>query len=230
MTTFNGTTKETAEAFSLHAEAYDKWFDEPQGRKIFELEVRAVRLLMRELTPPFLEIGAGSGRFGAALGIRSGVEPSEALLKMAQRRGIKVERAFGEKLPFPNGIFGGVFLLFTLCFVSEPSKVIAEAERVLKNDGRIIIGIINRESQWGRLYLKKKEQAHPIYRHARFFNVKEVAEILTSAGFSVEMYSSTLCNPPTMQPYEDEAHAGLMEEAGFICIRAKKCLTGVSTL
>ena len=213
---------DVADAFSLHAEDYDRWFDSPEGQALFELEVKAVRLLMKDMFPPFLEIGVGSGRFAAALGIRYGVEPAEALLDMAKKRGVKVEKAFGEKLPFPNGIFGGVFILFTLCFVKEPEKVIAEAQRVLKKGGGLVLGIINRESPWGDFYRTKAAEGHPIYKHARFYGVREVTALIEDAGLTVEAFSSTLCRPPAYAPHDDTVQAGLLEDAGFICIRARK--------
>ncbi|HAM50968.1 MAG TPA: hypothetical protein DCP92_09880 [Nitrospiraceae bacterium] len=222
MTDFDEPANDTAEAFSFYAEDYDRWFDDPKGRIIFELEVKAVRLLMRDLAPPFLEIGAGSGRFAAALGIRYGVEPAEALLEMAIKRGVKVERAFGEKLPFQNGIFGGVFILFTLCFVKEPRKVIAEAKRVLKEGGGLLLGILNRESLWGKLYQTKKNEEHPFYKHARFYSCKEATALIEEVGLKVEAFSSTLCQPPSEMPHEEVAHDRLIEDAGFVGIRGRK--------
>ncbi len=213
---------DVAEAFSLYAEDYDRWFDDPKGRLLFEFEVKAIRLLMKDLVPPFLEIGVGSGRFASALGIRYGVEPAEALLKMAVKKGIKVERAVGEKLPFPNGIFGGVFILFTICFVKEPRKVIAEANRVLKKGGGLILGIINRESVWGKFYQTKKAEGHPVYKHARFHSSKEVKALIKEVGLKVEAFSSTLCQPPSDMPHEEAVHDLLIEDAGFVCIHARK--------
>jgi ubiquinone/menaquinone biosynthesis C-methylase UbiE len=215
-------TNNVAESFSIYAVDYDRWFDDPRGRMLFELEVKAIRTLMKGLSPPFLEVGVGSGRFAAALGIRYGVDPAEALLEMAIKRGVKAERAFGEKLPFPNGIFGGVFILFTLCFVDEPRKVIAEAKRVLKKGGGLILGIINRESSWGKLYQTKAAEGHPLYKHARFYSPKEVLTLLQAAELKVEAFSSILCLPPSGSIHEEPAHDRLIEDAGLVCIGARK--------
>lgn len=219
-------TASAAEAFSRHAEEYDQWFDKAEGRMLFALEHAAVLLLTKDLVPPFLEIGVGSGRFAKALGIRYGVEPSEPLAAMARGRGINVEQAFGENLPYADSLFGGVFILFTLCFVNDPQRVISEAYRVLRRDGGMVIGLINLESPWGRLYMKKKDEGHHIYMHARFYDVEEVNEMLNTAGFSVETYSSVLCQPPTDEPAEEEARTCLIPESGFVGIRAKKSLSG----
>ncbi len=209
-------------AFDELAEEYDRWFDTPQGRAIFHAEAEAVRLLANGLERPFLEIGVGSGRFAEELGIEFGLDPSHRLLDMALKRGITAMIAHGEDIPFDTDRFGAIFILLTLCFVLDPAKVMAEAIRVLKPGGHLIIGIINRESAWGRLYLLKGREGHPTYSRARFYRPGEVVEMLGSAGFVVEGYSSTLCRHPSAQPEEEGARAGLIEEAGFICIRALK--------
>ncbi len=213
---------DVAKVFSRHAADYDKWFDDHGGRLLFDSEVRAIRVLMKDMVAPFLEIGVGSGRFAEALGIHYGIDPAEALLEIANKRGIKVKKAVGEKLPFSNGFFGGVFLLFTLCFVKEPRRVIAEARRVLKKDGRMILGIINKDSFWGKFYQKKKAEGHSLYRHARFYSVKDVVGLLEKAGMTIEAFSSTLCQAPSAKPYEEPAYDYLIEDAGFICVRARK--------
>ena len=210
------------EAFDQYAEEYDRWFDSPDGRILFKAEVEAVRVLMKNLGKPFLEVGVGTGRFAKELGIEFGIDPSHRVLEIAERRGIKVKEAKGESLPFKDESFRAVFLLFTLCFVEDPEKVLSEAKRVLKNCGGLIVGIINRESSWGELYMKKKAEGHPIYKHARFYSIDEVVKMLEKTGMAVEAYSSTLCQPPSEMPYEEAVYKGLVTDAGFICIRARK--------
>ncbi|MBI5025481.1 MAG: class I SAM-dependent methyltransferase [Nitrospirae bacterium] len=210
------------EAFDLYAEDYDRWFDSSEGKVLFEMEVEAVKLLMKDIEKPFLEIGVGTGRFAKELGIEFGIDPSPSVLEIAKKRGIKVKKAKGEKLPFKNESFGTVFLLFTLCFVDDPERVFSEAKRVLKKGGGLIVGIINRESLWGQLYMKKKAEGHPIYRYAHFYSADEVAEMIEKTGLAVEKYSSTLCQPPSETPHKEAVCKGLVEGAGFVCILVRK--------
>ncbi|MCL4456448.1 MAG: class I SAM-dependent methyltransferase [Nitrospirae bacterium] len=211
--------KDAVEVFDLYAEEYDRWFDSAEGKVLFKMEVEAVRLLMKGLEKPFLEVGVGTGRFAKELGIDYGIDPSQRALEIAERRGIKVKKAKGESLPFKDGSFGAVFLLFTICFVDDPEKVLSEAQRVLKKDGGLIVGIINRESSWGELYMKKKAEGHPIYKHAKFYSIDEIIEMVERAGMAIDGYSSTLCQPPLEMPYE--VHSKLIKDAGFVCILAK---------
>ena len=214
--------KGVVEAFDQHAEEYDRWFDTPEGKVLFRMEVEAVRLLTRNIEKPSLEIGVGTGRFAKELGIDAGIDPSLKSLEIAKKRGIKVEKAKGESLPFKDKTFGSVFILFTLCFIEDPEMVLFEANRVLKIGGRLIVGIINKESSWGQLYLKKKAEDHPIYRYATFYTVYETVKMIEHVGMAVEAYSSTLRQPPSEAPYKEISQDEFLENAGFVCILARK--------
>ncbi len=212
------------EAFDRYAEEYDKWFDTLEGKVLFEMEVKAIKLLMKKLEQPFLEVGVGTGRFAKELGISFGVDPSLKMLEIARKRGIIVKKAEDEELPFEDGSFGAAFMLFTLCFVDDPGKVISEAKRVINQGGGLVIGMVNKESPWGQLYIKKKNKGHPIYKYARFYSINEVVKLLEKAGMEVEAYSSTLCPQPSEMPHEDVVYNQLIEDAGFVCILSRKNL------
>jgi hypothetical protein len=100
--------------------------------------------------------------------------------------------------------------------------VLFEAKRILKIGGRLIVGIINRESPWGQLYLKKKANAHPLYGLATFYNIFEVVKMVEKTGMVVEAYSSILCQPPSETPHKEPVHNELIENAGFVCILAQR--------
>ena len=62
--------------FDAFARRYDSWFRGKQGGVIFPAEVEALRILLRRLRPPFLEVGVGTGAFAEALGVTVGVLPA----------------------------------------------------------------------------------------------------------------------------------------------------------
>ncbi len=208
--------------FDQRAEDYDRWFDSPVGKKLFRVEVEAVRFLMRGIERPFLEVGVGTGRFAKALGIDLGIDPSAKELEIAESRGVRVLQRGAEALPFGNESFGAVFILFTFCFVADPAAVLSEAKRVLKRNGALIVGMINKESPWGQLYETKKAQGHPIYQEARFYRIEEAESLIAGSGLKIDRYSSALCLPPSDQPHDEIAYDRLVENAGFVCIRAIK--------
>ena len=210
-------------AFNTHTDEYDAWFDSEPGRTIFAMEVECLRPLLHSYPRPYLEAGAGSGRFAQALGVEYGVEPSEALGRKAISRGIQVVNVTGEKLPFPVATFGGVLIALTLCFVNDPLRVLQEVSRVLRPQGGLVLGLILKGSSWAEFYRSKGERGHPLYRQARFFSRDEVEDLLRSSRFEVLEYRSVLFQPPGQTAYHPECPAyGFYETAGFTAIRSHK--------
>ncbi len=211
--------------FEEFAEQYDAWFEE-EGELIFPTELSALRRVTEGLPRPWLEVGVGSGRFAAGLGIDVGLDPAERLLEMARRRNVAVVRGRGEDLPFPAGSFGGVFLIVTLCFVEDPLAVLRECRRVLWEGGGLVVGLVPAESPWGRRYTALGREGHPFYSRARFYTVAEVKELLFAAGFSLERCYSTLYQPPGGVRSVEEPREGCDPRAGFVAFLARKTLGG----
>ena len=154
---------------------YDRWFDE-KGRFLFRIELEALRLLLTSLPKPWLEIGVGSGRFAEALGIETGIDASYKVLQLARERGIRVLQGQGEQKLFKEESWGTVFLIVTLCFLDSPLEVLREAQRILRPDGKIVLGLVLKESIWGRFYRAKKQRGHRFYRYARFYSYEEIQQ------------------------------------------------------
>ena len=149
----NGSNEEYV--FDIFAERYDKWYEKSFGKSAFHLEKSCIESLCENLKQSFLEVGVGTGRFAEALKIEYGIDISAGVLKFAEKREVAVIRGKGEKLPFIDKTFGAVFIIVTLCFVDEPLKVLEETERILRDSGGIILGLILRESPWASFYKKK---------------------------------------------------------------------------
>ncbi len=164
--------------FNKYYKEYDAWYG--RNRFAYLSEVEAIKKVLPKKGKG-LEIGVGTGRFASRLGIRYGIDPSAKMLKIAKRRGIKTEVAYGENLPFGNNEFDYALIAITICFVNDPEKVIAESKRVLKENGRIIIGIVDKNSFLGKYYQKKKSK---FYKAARFFSAKGIVNLLKKQHFS----------------------------------------------
>ena len=196
---------------------YDAWF-EGEGSLIFPIEVQAFRDLLPSLPKPWLEIGVGSGRFAQVLGIESGVDPSFKLVQMARSRGINTLLGRGEQQLFDEASFGTVFLIVTLCFLNLPLNVLMEAERILIPSGKIVLGLILRESPWGKFYLQKKNEGHRFYRCAKFYHYDQVVRLLAKACFRVERIISTLFQRPGEVHHLEDPKEGYFSNAGFTVI------------
>ncbi|MGM0516413.1 MAG: class I SAM-dependent methyltransferase [Pseudomonadota bacterium] len=175
-------------AFRAHHRRYDDWFERHEAAYLSEL------LALRAFVPwegEGLEIGVGTGRFAAPLGLRTGVDPSPEVLRYAARRGIEVVDGVAEDLPFPDGHFDHALVVTTICFVDSPAAMVAEVWRVLRPGGRLVIGFIDRESPLGEEYEAHQEES-VFYQEATFYSADEVAGFLENGGFRVDAWGQTL--------------------------------------
>ncbi len=207
--------------FDLLAKDYDDWF-EGEGKIIFSIESNCLRELLPRLPHPRLEIGVGTGRFAEAIGIDCGLDPSAQALAIMKNPEVNRVQAVGEKAPFINGAFGTVALITTLCFVGSCREVLNEANRVLRDDGKIVMGLILKDSPWGKLYESKKAQGHPIYQNAFFRSYNETTGLLESARFRIERVVSALFQPPGEVKDFEYPREGYYADAGFVVILAGK--------
>ena len=203
------------------AQEYDAWFDN-EGKLIFATEVQAFRALLPGLPKPWLEIGVGSGRFAQALGIGAGVDPSIRLAEIARRRGITAVIGLGEQELFDEESLGTVFLIATLCFLKSPLGVLREANRILMPGGKIVLGLVLKESSWGQFCQLKGSQGHRFYRFATFYTCDEVIRLLVRAGFLTEKIVSTLFQRPGEVHRVEAPKEGYFPDAGFTIIVADK--------
>jgi len=219
----NFETMDVKYVFDVFAEKYDKWYEKPFGKSAFKLEKACIESLCKDLKRPLLEVGVGTGRFAHGLNIDYGVDLSTGVLFFAKNRGIKVGKGSGEKLPFKNKVFGGVFLIVTLCFVDNPLKVLEESARVLIDDGSIILGLILKESPWARFYKEKARKGNIFYKIARFYSLKEIEAMLAAAKLKIVEVSSTIFEAPAERPLRFQLpRRGYYKEAGFTALKVKK--------
>ena len=166
--------------FEEHPDLYEDWFE--KNKYVYLSELEAVRVLLPE-NGKGLEIGVGSGRFAAPLGIKSGVEPSPVMSKIARQRGITTVDGSAENLPIASSSFDFVLMVTTICFLDDVMKSFLEVNRILKNNGQFIIGFVDRNSTIGKEYEKFKEE-NIFYKYATFFSTEEILLFYKKSGFS----------------------------------------------
>jgi ubiquinone/menaquinone biosynthesis C-methylase UbiE len=205
------------QVFETSAQEYDAWF--AKHHYCYESELRA----LKTLTGPHnrgLELGVGTGRFAAPLGIAVGIEPARAMAAIARERGIQVVGAVAEALPFRDDSFDLVAMITVLCFLSDPFLSLTEGTRVLKPGGQILIGMIDKNSRLGRTYEEHK-QKNKFYRQARFYEVRQVLAWLHALGYRDEQLCQTifkgLSEITSLEPVQEGFGTG-----GFVVISARK--------
>jgi len=106
----------------------------------------------------------------------------------------------------------------TLLLVKNPRKTIMESNRVLKNNGKLIVGFIDRNSFLGRAYQAKKSR---FYKYANFFNVDELIELIKDLGFSQFSFYQTIFQFPAKIQSIEEPREGF-GTGGFVVIAANR--------
>jgi SAM-dependent methyltransferase len=203
--------------FEGHHRRYEAWFEQHEAAYVSEL------LALRPFVPwtgRGIEIGVGSGRFAAPLGVEFGVDPSGAMLAYAAARGIAVVQGVAETLPFAAGSFDYALVVTTICFVDSPARMLAEARRVLKPGGRLVLGFIDRQSALGQFYVAHQAES-VFYRDATFYSADEVGRLLHETGFAIGAWGQTLAHP-LPETREIEPLRDGRGQCAFVVVAAQK--------
>jgi SAM-dependent methyltransferase len=203
--------------FDEYSEEYDAWFD--VNPWVYQSEVQAVKMAL-PLNGKGVEIGVGTGRFSVPFGITIGIEPSGAMAKIARSRGITVYDATAEKLPFDENAFDFVLMVTTICFLEDPLQVLRESKRILRPAGKIIIGMLDKDTPIGRLYEMKKKDSK-FFKHADFYSVRQVVEWLRISGYNHMHIFQTIFKKPDEITALETVRKGYGEGL-FVVISAKK--------
>ena len=209
--------------FDELAQRYDAWFESPEGAAIFAVEVECVRGLLQGVPRPWLEVGVGTGRFAQALGIDEGLDPSRAVLELADGRGVQTRLGRAEEMPHEQRSFGGLVMVVTICFLDDPRAALRECARVMSDDGALIVGLVPAASAWGRHYAEQGSEGHPFYSQATFYTCRQVADLASAVGLQLDTARSCLFTPPGAPVGTGEPPLeGIFEEAGFVAMRFRK--------
>ncbi len=206
-----------SEPYDENAEAYDSWYDSSLGQTVLAAELSCFRSLPVNYRGRWLEVGVGSGRFAAGLGLEFGLDPALSLLQIAASRGRKVAAGEAEALPWADNKFAGILITFSLCFFSAPLVALEECKRVLGPEGKLVVGSVPAESAWGRLYNQKKQAGEPFYAEAEFRTSDALIDLVESVGFNLQTAASTLFWEPTAEP-PSEPRVETGRVAGANCV------------
>jgi SAM-dependent methyltransferase len=129
--------------------------------------------LSHHLSGVVLDVGCGIGDFVAHRPGTVGVDPNPHCVDFCRGRGLEVQSMQTGKIPFSDRSFDGAVLDNVLEHLTEPADTLREVYRVLRDDGRLIVGVPG-------------EKGYAIDPdHKVFYEEHSLAKLLDGAGFSV---------------------------------------------
>jgi len=179
-----------SDIFNSHVEEYEAWY--VKHNEAYLSELAGIKEQFQKLPENLrgIEVGLGTGRFAEPLGIKEGIEPAMEMAKIAMERNIEIMKGVAEHLPYAALQFD--FVLFvTICHLDNVKEAIAEAHRVLKNEGSIIVGFLDKDQSIAKQYEDKRGRS-TFFKHAIFYSVDRVENLLKEAGFRNFEYNQTL--------------------------------------
>lgn len=175
--------------FDERAASYDRWYETPIGAFADRVEREAVFGLLQPMPGErILDVGCGTGRYALELAGRGvdavGVDPSAAMLAVATARRAPsgrpaYVRAVAESLPFASGVFEAAISVTTLEFVEDVDAALAEAARVTRTGGRLVLGVLNARGPWAA---RRRRSEDVFWQTARFFRRAELEQRLRDYG------------------------------------------------
>ena len=186
-------TKEKFRKVRLRLFFYNLYFNDKNKRNPMRILFFPVKNYFRgtiiKQKQKLLDVGSGSGQFLYEMkqfGFNAqGVEPSSFNKQSSKEHKINVKNTDLISAKFPSNSFDVITMNQVLEHTSNPSEVINEIYRILKNNGTLIISVPNYNSFAHRVFKENWYQLD-IPRHLFHFTDKILAKELEKKGFRIQ--------------------------------------------
>jgi len=185
--------------FNEKARYYDSWYTTPFGSYADNLEKRSVfKFIGLNERKDILDVGCCAGIYSIELTRQDnvlGLDPSMEMLNFAmekarrERLNIMFVAGTTENLSFKNQSFDIIVSITALCYFSDAKRAVEEMKRVIKPNGKIVIGIINKWSLYAvekKLVSKFKDS---VYKKARFYSILELKNLFGSIKWDSTLFA-----------------------------------------
>lgn len=220
--------------FDAFAIDYDNWYEEKKGKFVDMVETMlAMDMLDVQEDMRILDVGCGTGNFSVKLaqaGCKvTGIDVSDEMLDIArekaEQQGLEIEflKMDAEDIGFKDDTFDAAVSMAAFEFIKNTEMAFIEMLRVTKRGGAILIGSINKESPWGKLYTEKSISEKTVFKYADFKSKRDFRQLFPSLLKDIR---ECLFVPPmsdeTDFDMEKEKEFSKDKEGGYICALWKK--------
>lgn len=208
---------------------YDSWYQTKLGAFVDQVETKAVfDLFQPQPGEKILDLGCGTGNFSIKLAQKgcqvTGIDISETMLERAAEKANKLDldinfiKTDALNLEFEANHFDSVFSMAALEFIEDLKKAVQEMKRVVKPGGKILLGTIRKESDWGRLYQKQAQKEKSVFGHATFREPEELEKLDKNNLIQIKecLFIPPDC-PDEKINWEEENRLAGKKKGGFIC-------------
>ena len=232
---------ETRQKFDGYAAKYDEWF--MKNENLFTSELRLFKRVLGDIEgKKLLSVGCGSGLFESYMDCTNveGIEPSEDMGKIAEKRGINVIK-YGliEDVDLPESYYDIVYFNGSSSYMEDLTPVYEKSLRAIKDGGKLILLDVPKESAFGFMYLLGKslntydheyladampELPYPLALACSgvWHTTEEKISVLKSLGIKKFEFYQTLIRNPLYTNEEPEDVVEGYKSGGYVAIIAEK--------
>lgn len=227
--------------FDGYASKYDEWF--MVNDNLFTSELRLFEKALGDIKgKKLLSVGCGSGLFESYIDNSNieGIEPSEDMGKIAEKRGVNVIK-YGliEDVDLPEKEYDIIYFNGSSSYMENLTPVYEKSLRALKDNGKLILLDVPKESAFGFMYLLGKslntydheylkgtmpELPYPLALAASgvWHSTEEKIEVLKNLGIKKFNFYQTLVKNPMYTNEEPEEVIEGYKSGGYVAIVAEK--------
>ena len=227
--------------FDGYADKYDEWF--MKNENLFTSELRLFKKVLGDISgKTLLSVGCGSGLFESYIENSNieGIEPSADMAEIARKRGINVIKiGLIEDVELTDDKYDIIYFNGSSSYMEDLSPVYGKCLKALKENGKLILLDVPKESAFGFMYLLGKslntydheflEGAMPklpyplaLATSGVWHTTEEKINVLKNLGINKFSYYQTLIKNPLYTNEEAEEVLEGYKSGGYVAIIAEK--------
>lgn len=170
--------------FNDDATNYDSWYESDEGKFVLTEENNLLEEILKNVDVDFaLDAGCGTGEHTRILSKHAksiiGIDISENMLQEAKKKSIQNTSFIEGNIldsHFADNQFDLIISLAMFEFIDDKDKLMDELYRILKPQGLLVIGTIQKGSSYYNLYMSDFFQQNTVFKYATFISKEELSK------------------------------------------------------